>query len=434
LRAACAGFQFLGLAAGLAALRRQVRSRSLLAVAGVTIALWIWPSFRSFDCAVSLATLFATLWLLERPTLRRQFVAGIGVGLAAFFGRNHGLYAAVASGVATLLIAFASERARLPARLAAWSAGLLVGYSPMLLMMAIVPGFFPAFAESVGFLVRRGVTTIPKPIPWPWAVTYYGLTWIRRLSRFSVGALYVALPLFYAGLAWLVARGIRRPVLVASLLVGLPYLHFACTRAEMYHLASGIHPFLVGAFALASVAHDAGRRRFATGLVVFLIASSALAVGVRHKEQIEGFLGLVPMVPYTLRGDALKLFPDEAQVLEVVERIHSEMMAPSDEVFVAPVWQTLYSVLRMRSPVYRMINTWSLTAPEQQRMIVEIEARSLRWSLVCNYPVDNREELRFSNSHALVWAHLQQRFEPVSVDGLREDCQLRRRHQAVPSG
>lgn len=434
LRAACAGFQFLGLVAGLAALRRQVRSRSLLALAGVVIALWIWPSFRSFDCAVSLATLLLTLWLLERPSLRRQFTAGIGVGLAAFFGKNHGLYAGVASVVATLLIASAGERARLPSRLAAWSAGLLVGYSPMLLMMALVPGFFPAFAESVSFLVRRGATTMPKPIPWPWAVTYHGLGWTAVLSRFSVGTLYVALPLFYAGLTWLVARGYRRPVLVASLAVGLPYLHSACVRAEMYHLASGIHPFLVGAFALVSLAHDAGRRVLAAGLVLFLAASSALAVGVRHQRQIEGALGLVRVIPRTVRGDTLRLFPEEARVLSAVERIHDEMMAPGDEIFVAPIWQTLYPALGMRSPVHRMINYWPLTTPEQQRMIAEIEARSLRWALVCDFPMDNREEFRFSNSHALVWAHLEQRFEQVSVGGLPSDCQLRRRREADPAG
>lgn len=95
-------FVFIGTTFGLLALRKVVEWRWMLLVAG-SIFLWSYPLFRSIDHAVSLAAVYFDALLIEHPSIKRHFIAGVFVGVAAFIGRNHGVYCALAY---FLLIAF----------------------------------------------------------------------------------------------------------------------------------------------------------------------------------------------------------------------------------------------------------------------------------------------------------------------------------------
>ena len=49
------------------------------------------------------------------------------------------------------------------------------------------------------------------------------------------------------------------------------------------------------------------------------------------------------------------------------------------------------------------------------------------WVLLEDIRTDRREELRFRNTHRLVWEHIVREFEVVPVDGLPANVQLLRR-------
>src|SRR3990172_12197245 len=118
----------------------------------------------------AMANVFLAVRLVERPTLARHFGCGVFVGLAAFFGRNLGLYGLLSFFPLILFLWYRVEREGLLKKLALWSGGVVVGYSPMLFMFLFVPGFFDAFlGHSVISVMERGSTNLPLPVPWPWS-------------------------------------------------------------------------------------------------------------------------------------------------------------------------------------------------------------------------------------------------------------------------
>src|SRR3990172_9850386 len=92
LRASTAIFQALGLFLGLLAARRVIRSYWLLALFGLLLVVWMHPRHKLFEPAIALSAVFFAVRLIERPELARYFLSGVFICLAAFFGRNHGLY------------------------------------------------------------------------------------------------------------------------------------------------------------------------------------------------------------------------------------------------------------------------------------------------------------------------------------------------------
>ena len=427
LRVACSAFQSLGLVAALFVLRRSTRAPWLLALAGAGSLLWIWPLFRAFDCVPPLVGTLVATRLLERPTLRRHLEAGVFVGLAACFGRNHGLYAFVSCLVAAVAGWRKGEAAELSRRLAGLAAGILAGYAPMLVMLASVPGFREAVGEGVAFLARRGVTTIARPIPWPWTLPYQRLALGDSAVRLSVGLLYLLVPLFHLGCGWALVRAralVTAPVLGAGVLVGAPYLHHAFSRADLYHLAPAMGPFLLALLSLCALVARSRARVAAGGGWAALLAISLLPAGARHLPYLEAALGRDKLFDRRVGRDVVWLRGPSADIAAAVKRIDSEHLGPADEVFVAPVWPAVYPLLGRRAPVWPLILTWPLSSIEQQRLVSRIEGRRVGWGLVCDIPIDNRPELRFSISHAAVWSHLETAYLPVPVRGLPEACRL----------
>lgn len=275
LRKSVAIFEFLGITGGLLALRRVTRSYSVMLPAGIILLLWMWPRHKLFDLSISVMAVYVAVLLIEKPTLPRHFAAGAFVGFAAFFGRNHGLYNFTAFLLVILFVWFKLSKSKLPTRLAAWGAGIVLGYMPMLMMIAFVPGFGGAFWDSLVFIVRYGSTNIFLPIPWPWTIPYGHYGTIDAIRLAIVGALFVVLPAFvFSSLLYLSTRKENtlrnNHLLIAATFVGLPYMHYAFSRADIGHLAHSIFPVLLGFLAVTfKIPTDAKHIR--SGVVAFLL-------------------------------------------------------------------------------------------------------------------------------------------------------------------
>ena len=46
-------------------------------------------------------------------------------------------------------------------------------------------------------------------------------------------------------------------------------------------------------------------------------------------------------------------------------------------------------------------------------MIEELNKKNVNWVILGDVPLDGRDELRFKNTHPLIWQHLMQNFEVV---------------------
>ncbi|MEM7377852.1 MAG: hypothetical protein AAF460_10140, partial [Pseudomonadota bacterium] len=258
VRAAVAVFQALGLCVGLLLIAKSqpAGNRSgavFLAISLVTLLVWMYPRHKLFDITLSLVSTGALTYLISKPVLRRFFLCGLCVGLVAVFGRNHGVYAAVASlaAIGWLSIGGATD-VSLVRRVFVWGLGVTLGFVPVIVMVLVVPGFALAFWNSIVFLFEVQATNLPLPIPWPWTVPVSVLPTGEAVRQLLIGVFFIAIPAFsLAALAWVTyrrwaGRG-AEAALVAAAFLALPYAHFAYSRADVGHLALGIFPALVGA-------------------------------------------------------------------------------------------------------------------------------------------------------------------------------------------
>ena len=258
LRAAEAVFQTLGLFAGLSLIARGGNRRDFgfWLLSAVTLAIWMFPRHKLFDVSLSMVLIGVLAFLVENPTNRRYFLAGLCVGLAAVFGRNHGVYGAAGSaGVMLWLSANRRERQGLLGGCAWWAAGVVVGFCPVLVMAPVVPGFAVAFWESIRLLAETRSTNIPLPVPWPWRADLAAVPFGEAARRVLLGLFFIATAAFgvlsIGRVVWQRFRNRQAPpALVAAACLAFPYAHYAYSRADAAHLAMGIFPLLVGCLAL----------------------------------------------------------------------------------------------------------------------------------------------------------------------------------------
>ncbi len=279
---ATAALSVFGLTCGLLSLRRVSQSHCMLAVMGVVLWLWMFPQFKAFDHSVSLSMVYFAVLLVEKPKVSRHFGVGIFLGLAAFFGRNHGFYGLIAYFLLILFIWHKLSRVDLPKRLVAWAFGIVIGYLPLLIMVIFIPEFLGAFWNDLVLLFDYGATNIPLPVPWPWQIDYAELPTLDAIKQALTGTLFLVMPVFFigAGIYLSIAHAVRlqrNPLFVAAAFVGLIYIHYAFSRADIAHLAQGIHPFLLGLMALPMWEFN---YLFKLGAMLLLLAASLLTVGL----------------------------------------------------------------------------------------------------------------------------------------------------------
>jgi hypothetical protein len=429
LRLAMAVFQALGLFCGLLAASRVVAERWKLALVGALLLLWMVPRNKLFEPALLLFAVFAAVLLIEKPTLRRHFGAGVLVGLAAFFGKNHGLYLLLAFLLLIPFVWVAGERSgprELFRRLFVWGCGILAGLTPLWVMFAVAPGFFTAYIDSIRFFLAQGQTNFPLPVPWPWRAEQNARLFADRAFDFGLGVGFLLMPLVYgaAVLTALFSRGEvlrRRALLTACGFIGLFYMHHAFSRADIHHLMPASPPLLLALVALlASLPAGASLRHLRRGVLAVAVtglAALTFLLAVRTRPLYADFASrgtADAFEPARVAGDLLWLNRHQAALLRHVERTAEAWMRPGEPVLIAPDQPGLYAVLGRRAPVWDIYTLWPDRNGLDERMLREIKARGVRWVVVRDLPtMDGKDALCFSRVRPRVWAYLSQEFERI---------------------
>ncbi len=429
LRRSTALFQVLGLLCGLLALTRVIRNRAGLALAGACLTLWMFPHYKIFESSIPIIAVFLGVRLLERPTRARFLAAGVFVGLAAFFGRNLGLYSFLAFVSLVVFMRIRLRPAGLRSSVGIWLAGVILGYSPMLVMAFAVPRFRESFVESLLFLHTRGGLNSPLPVPWPWMLDYG--TWGPGLAReVSMAASFLFIPLFLG-----IALGIlffsrryrveRNPLLAASAFVTLFYCHHAFSRADLGHLAKSMAPLLLGLVALMQFIVTRRTPRIAWAAVLIAVTLPAALAGSMAFHRLRAPEGV--FVQTAVGQDTLWVLSRQAETIESAKRLVREYVSPTESVLIAPHQPSLYCILQLESPVWDPMPAWPHTEAKQREMIENLERRNTRWALISNGCSGDHHHRRFRDVQPFLWTYLTREFEPVPWPGLEPDQILFRR-------
>jgi hypothetical protein len=383
---------------------------------------------------------YVAMRLLEARNLSWFFAAGAFVGLVAFFGRNHALYAGLGMISLTLWLQLKESDVPLLARLAMLAAGGCIGAIPLVGMMLFVPGFAVSFWDSIRFFFEHGAN-LPAPIPWPWRVDYTGMDWAFRAAHFSLGTVFLLVPLVYVFGVVVAFRSKRdelpqRRVLIAATAIGIFYFHHAAIRSDASHLAEAIHPMLLATLAIP-IALGWPRRRFPAlavwGVVVLITISctsySNLSFVLPWQAKAES------LVPLAVAGDELRLQPGQAHWISQIERVVRSHIGEDESLFIAPYSPGLYPVLGKKSPVWGLYLLWEADEESQNEMIQSLDSGRVNWALISTGAVDGKHELRFWNTHERVWEYFRRQFEIVADPALPRGLLLfRRRSEDRKSG
>lgn len=421
LRHSVAAFQVLGLWAGLSALGTLTDSVPALFLAGVVCVIWMQPRHKIFEHAMALIAIFALARLLQDPSVPNALLAGIVTGFAGFMGRNHGAYAFAASLLALALLALKGAAAAPGTLLAVWAGGIVIGYAPMLGMFLFIPDMFRRYVhDKVLVFVRRGGIDLARTPPWPWAVEYAGLTFLDCASKFLTGLHFIALPVFYLlALGWMFlgAPSIGNPVLTASCLVGVFYMHHAASRSDLAHLCQVMQPFLCALLALAYGT--------ASPAVFWLTPLVMIGVAILVIRQIDPWMDRIrnPRIyaGIDILGDRLIVHHRQVELIERIRGLISRHLDPDDGLFIAPNMAMLYPILQKRTPVRSDFLLFPETGPVQEELIADLERNGVDWALTRDVVQDGRDELRFCKTHDRVWAYLETHFDRVPAEDFGRD-------------
>jgi hypothetical protein len=413
-------FGAVGLAISYLALARTGVSRgwriALLVLLGIALG---FPRHKIYEQTISLIAVAGITFIVSRPEkLRRWFSYGIAAGVAAFVGKNSGVYVALAALLAFLLLKI--SRASTPYRpLAALFAGVAIGYLPMIFMVIHYAGFGSVFLQSV-LLAPHWAWALPVPFPWhSHANALHGLD---ALQVRAVSWLCLAVPLSYL---LIILNGARtrlrgtQALATGASLAGVPCLYQAFYHADFFHIAQGFVPFVVALGAFSQHLSATGRRRWGTvcfsGLTVLVLGCwlpvEPLIQHLRTKARAPQSVEQI-----TMDGRDFEVPAGQASVMRRVDVAFRNCGAHDGGFLEAPFYPGLYAFLKTRAPFWETYYFWPRDEALQDKHIQALIEN--RTSLVLMNPeasFDGQDWLRIGRTYPKLVSFIQTHYERVQA-------------------
>jgi hypothetical protein len=285
--------------------------------------------------------------------------------------------------------------------------GVVIGFSPTVVMMIGVEGFFSAFVGSLLEMFEYGATNISVPVPWPWTVQL-GEPDLLRNTVIGVGFVFVvafpASALFLMALRRFELNNNSQIVFAAATACAIPYAHYAFSRADLNHLLVGSIPAILGL--LTASGYLKGFRPLALTTVVVGISLIMVPKGL--------FLHHVSHRPYVwtdVGGEKLWLSRDFAEVYErIMEPL--EVLAGGDESFLAlPNLPSLHAISRTKMATWEIYALFPVDQDSEAREIARIESMLPDLILLSDHALDGNPALRFSRTRPLTYRWITTHYE-----------------------
>ncbi|MEY2846187.1 MAG: hypothetical protein RL076_1733 [Chloroflexota bacterium] len=392
--------------------------RSWLFVALVAMVItWLSPRHKLYDHVVIWMLVIAGERWMQQPSVRRAWWLGVIIGVLAMIGRNHGLYGA---GAGALLIGAVwlqplAWRQRLASAL--WCvAGAVVGFLPMLVLMAVAPGFGEAYLRELVILVSRRDLNLPVPIPWPWQAESVVLV-LRRLWYSYPMLVYAATAIWIIVQRW--KTGQFPAAWLAPLAVGIPYLHVYVSRADSGHLAQSIAPALL----LTIMWLRMLPAQWATGVATLLCVWSLWASQVTPWQT--SWLSRGKTQQEVTVGDQQLTLPNAvATNVVLLDYLHDTYGTPDGAFVVTPYWPGAYAVYNQQSPLFYNYLLFRYDSGMQQREIARVTAMQPRFILIDDRMIDGNPQWQFRAFMPELDAYITRTYRRVADAALPETMRL----------
>jgi hypothetical protein len=424
-------FGLIGLVACYVAMSRVGINRAWrAAILFVLAVMFGFPRHKMYEQSLSLfSAIGITLLLSRKPNSRHWLLFGVLTGIAAFVGRNSGVYFAAAAVLALVSLKSAGEEIPRVRLLAAFAVGVVVGYLPMLYMMARVNGFAAAFFQSLSVPNPQ----IPLPIPFPWHMNTIGLHGIDLLQVTAVSLLCLVVPLMYGYLIlkWWTSKpcfeGAYRMACGASI-AGLPYLHHAFSRSDFFHIAEAILPFGLATGAFAVHLWNLGKRRLA--LILFLSSVALILAGWLPREPAISYRRLQAKRPalvdrIEISGRSFEVPASQAKVMRAARAAFQSCRCADGNFLAVPHYPGMYAFLKTRAPFWEVYYLFPRNDEFQARHIEAIIKNGT--SLVLINPgasVDGSDRLRIDKTYPQLLDYIQTHFQRLETVTLPEGFEL----------
>jgi hypothetical protein len=416
-------FAIIGLAAAYFVMVRAGLARSwriaILLLLGVMIG---FPRHKIYEQTWSLICVGAIAFVFEAPQrLKRWFVFGVATGLAGFFGRNSGIFFGLAAIIAFVLLSLRRERPSVGRNTGAFCSGILIGYSPMFIMLFAIPGFAPAFFHSL-LLTPKWAWSLK--IPFPWHVHLKGLHGMDLVQARAVSWLCLAVPFTYAASLW---RAIRRNsqldsvewLAVAASAAGVGFLVHAFYTADFFHIAEGVVPFVIAAGALSAHLWRSGNYRWSLAVFCgmgFLVIASWLPMEplIQHLRSKAHAPESVQQI--SIHGKTFEVPAEQAEIMNTVATAFRNCGLHDGGFLAAPYYPGLFAFLNTRAPLWDTYFLWPRSQQAQQEDIDALQRnRTALILLNSQFALNGRESLKLIQTNPKLVGYIETHYQRSDI-------------------
>ncbi len=238
-----------------------------------------------------------------------------------------------------------------------------------------------------------------------------------------------------AALAWLPGRRWRENSwLVAAGAVGIPYVHYAYSRADGPHLAHSMPLLLVALLALPSLMRRGLDRAkvfafVALGLFLLSFAATLISNPILTRWMVDN----QQATDVTIGKETLRLNPSAAALLKRLQRFAKTDMNQGENILILPSEPMLYEVVERFSPLHEIYFLWPQSVEAEQKAIGELEQKRVNWTLLKMEVMDNMPERSLPATHPILVSYLREHFKVVANAPVSAPYVLLRRVQPLPA-
>lgn len=212
-----------------------------------------------------------------------------------------------------------------------------------------------------------------------------------------------------------------KKLLIASSFVGIVYMHYAFSRADIGHLAHSIEPFLIAIFSLFFISNRKVTRNISLCLIIFVSCMSFFTAGRTNPIYTKADVASGVMIQVNIKGNEIWSDQSTANVINVVKKLNTDFIKPEDQILIAPYWPGFYPILNKKSPLPETYFIFKEKESRQLEMIDSLKKNKVKWVIMGDVTLDCRVDLGFKNTHTLVWQYIMNNYTPISVKGLPDN-------------